>query len=198
MATRSTSLARMSRPRSFRQTASRSRRLMVAGASSSPPKQRSPSCAAPGLSAYLSLVLAAIASQRGYATVESAGSRGRRSGGLRLGACTRLQHLELGAELAEAIYDAYECWSGRPRYGRPAPFQHLREIAQERQLGARADVVLTVSDGIARLFEDQFGWRGSIGGWPPSRLGDPTQGGSGFWGRFRRVTAVDGAPFGRI
>jgi glycosyltransferase involved in cell wall biosynthesis len=72
--------------------------------------------------------------------------------------------LELGAELAEAkgtrlVYDAHEYWSGRPRYGRPAPFQHLREIAQERQLGARADVVLTVSDGIARRFEDQFGWR---------------------------------------
>jgi glycosyltransferase involved in cell wall biosynthesis len=72
--------------------------------------------------------------------------------------------LELGTELAEAtgarlLYDAHEYWSGRPRYGRPAPFQHLREIAQERQLGARADVVLTVSDGIARLFEDQFGWR---------------------------------------
>jgi glycogen(starch) synthase len=72
--------------------------------------------------------------------------------------------LELGAELAEAkgtrlVYDAHEYWSGRPRHGRPAPFQHLREIAQERQLGARADVVLTVSDGIARRFEDQFGWR---------------------------------------
>jgi glycogen(starch) synthase len=72
--------------------------------------------------------------------------------------------LELGTELAKAkgarlVYDAHEYWSGRPRYGRPAPFQHLREIAQERQLGARADVVLTVSDGIARLFEDQFGWR---------------------------------------
>ena len=72
--------------------------------------------------------------------------------------------LELGAELADAkgtrlVYDAHEYWSGRPRYGRPAPFQHLREIIQERQLGARADVVLTVSDGIARLFEDQFGWQ---------------------------------------
>jgi glycogen synthase len=72
--------------------------------------------------------------------------------------------LELGAELADVrgtllVYDAHEYWSGRPRHGRPAPLQHLQELARERRLGARADAVLTVSDGIARLFEDQFGWR---------------------------------------
>jgi glycogen synthase len=72
--------------------------------------------------------------------------------------------LELGAELADVrgarfVYDSHEYWSGRPRHGRPAPYQQLREIAQERRLGARADAVLTVSNGIASLFEDQFGWR---------------------------------------
>ncbi len=71
--------------------------------------------------------------------------------------------LALGAELADSrgarlVYDSHEFWSGRPRYGRPAPYQHAREVAMERRLGARADAVLTVSKGIANLFERQFGW----------------------------------------
>jgi glycosyltransferase involved in cell wall biosynthesis len=62
--------------------------------------------------------------------------------------------LRLAAELAEGagaklVYDAHEWWSGRERHGRPTPFERAREKRAERRIAARADAVLTVSEGIA-------------------------------------------------
>jgi glycosyltransferase involved in cell wall biosynthesis len=60
----------------------------------------------------------------------------------------------VAAELAERwgaalVYDAHEWWSGRRREQRPTPLADRRERALERRLAVRADVVLTVSQGIA-------------------------------------------------
>ena len=62
--------------------------------------------------------------------------------------------LRLAAELAgrdgaKLVYDAHEWWSGRERHGRPTPFERAGEKRTERRLVARADAVLTVSEGIA-------------------------------------------------
>ncbi|HWG23948.1 glycosyltransferase [Actinospica sp.] len=62
--------------------------------------------------------------------------------------------LVLAAELAEKgnaqlVYDSHEWWSGRERHGRPTPLERARELRIERQIVAKADAVLTVSDGIA-------------------------------------------------
>ena len=62
--------------------------------------------------------------------------------------------LRLAAELADRgraklVYDSHEWWSGRERHGRPTPIERSREKRTERQLVARADAVLTVSEGIA-------------------------------------------------
>ncbi len=62
--------------------------------------------------------------------------------------------LLLAAELADRsgaklVYDSHEWWSGRERHGRPTPFERRRELSDERRIVARADAVLTVSDGIA-------------------------------------------------
>lgn len=72
--------------------------------------------------------------------------------------------LELGAGLAaergaKLVYDSHELWSGRPRASRPIPLLSRREVALERELGARADAVLTVSPGIARVLGERYGWR---------------------------------------
>ncbi|NYI08472.1 glycosyltransferase involved in cell wall biosynthesis [Allostreptomyces psammosilenae] len=68
--------------------------------------------------------------------------------------CHDFNTLPLGAELAERagarlVYDAHEWWSGRQRHGRPDPWRRRRELLQERALAARADLVVTVSEGIA-------------------------------------------------
>lgn len=62
--------------------------------------------------------------------------------------------LRLAADLADRtgaklVYDAHEWWSGRERHGRPTPRERGRELREERRIVARADAVLTVSDGIA-------------------------------------------------
>ena len=62
--------------------------------------------------------------------------------------------LVLAAELAEKgnaqlVYDSHEWWSGRERHGRPTPLERARELRIEREIVAKADAVLTVSDGIA-------------------------------------------------
>ena len=62
--------------------------------------------------------------------------------------------LILAAELAERgnarlVYDSHEWWSGRERHGRPTPLERARELRIERRIVAKADAVLTVSEGIA-------------------------------------------------
>ncbi len=62
--------------------------------------------------------------------------------------------LGVAAELAagsgaKLVYDSHELWSGRRLEGRPAPLQRRRRLAEERRLGVRADVVVTVSDELA-------------------------------------------------
>lgn len=68
-----------------------------------------------------------------------------------------------GAELAgdhgaRLVYDAHEVWTGRRLEGRPTPLGRRREFAREHHLGARADTVLTVSEGIASWLRDHHGW----------------------------------------
>ncbi|HEY6797248.1 MAG TPA: glycosyltransferase [Kineosporiaceae bacterium] len=72
--------------------------------------------------------------------------------------------LDVGARLAAArrvplIYDSHELWSGRPRVGRPTPWQGRRESAVEARLGGAAAAVITVGDGVARALRDRYGWR---------------------------------------
>jgi glycosyltransferase involved in cell wall biosynthesis len=58
---------------------------------------------------------------------------------------------------ARLVYDSHEWWSGRERHGRPTPLERARERRIEQRIVARADAVLTVSQGIA----DRLGqWRG--------------------------------------
>ena len=47
------------------------------------------------------------------------------------------------------IYDAHELWSGRQLPGRPTPVGSRRQAALELRTARRAEVVLTVSEGIA-------------------------------------------------
>jgi len=68
-----------------------------------------------------------------------------------------------GAELARdhgarLVYDAHEVWTGRRLEGRPTPLGRRREFAREHHLGARADAVLTVSEGIASWLRGHHGW----------------------------------------
>lgn len=70
--------------------------------------------------------------------------------------------LRLGADLARGkgarlVYDSHEWWSGRERHGRPTPLERRRERRAEQRIVARADAVLTVSDGIAQRLGR---WRG--------------------------------------
>jgi len=72
--------------------------------------------------------------------------------------------LEVGADLAAArrvplVYDSHELWSGRPRIGRPTPWQARRERHAEARLGGGAVAVITVGDGVARALRHQYGWR---------------------------------------
>lgn len=62
--------------------------------------------------------------------------------------------LELGAALAERwsarlVYDSHELWFDRGLPGRPTPFGRVRGRRTETRLAGRAQVVLTVSEGIA-------------------------------------------------
>ena len=62
--------------------------------------------------------------------------------------------LELAAAVASRtgaalVYDAHELWAGRARTGRPEPLRRRRAAAREDAVLARADLVLTVSEGIA-------------------------------------------------
>ncbi len=71
--------------------------------------------------------------------------------------------LELGARLAEErgaklVYDTHEYWPGRPRVGRPTPLQKWRESRVEQRLGARADAVVTVGEGVAEQLRARYGW----------------------------------------
>jgi glycogen synthase len=71
--------------------------------------------------------------------------------------------LELGASLAAArgvpfVYDTHEFWYGRPRVGRPTPLRRRRERRIERRTGGRAAAVLTVSQGVADLLRERYGW----------------------------------------
>jgi glycogen synthase len=59
---------------------------------------------------------------------------------------------------AKLVYDTHEYWSGRPRVGRPTPILTRRERRAERELGGRADVVLTVGDGVADALRSDHGW----------------------------------------
>lgn len=72
--------------------------------------------------------------------------------------------LPVGAELAQAwgvplVYDSHELWSGRPRVGRPTPWRGKRHARLEAKLGARAQIVLTVGDGVADALRQRYGWR---------------------------------------
>jgi glycogen synthase len=65
-----------------------------------------------------------------------------------------LNTLELGASVAAArgvplVYDAHELWAGRALPGRPTPVGSRRQAALELRAARRAEVVLTVSEGIA-------------------------------------------------
>jgi glycogen(starch) synthase len=62
--------------------------------------------------------------------------------------------LELAAQVATRtgaalVYDSHEYWRGRARHGRPEPLRRRRAAAREDTLLPVADLVLTVSDGIA-------------------------------------------------
>lgn len=72
--------------------------------------------------------------------------------------------LAAGAQLADAcgarlVYDTHELWSGRPREYRPTPLLDARERRDEARLGARADAIITVGDGVARALRDRYGWQ---------------------------------------
>lgn len=56
------------------------------------------------------------------------------------------------------VYDTHELWSGRPRVGRPTPYQHAHELRVERRLGREAAAVITVGDGVARELRRLHGW----------------------------------------
>ena len=72
--------------------------------------------------------------------------------------------LPVGAELAQTwgvplVYDSHELWSGRPRVGRPTPWRTRRYARLESELGARAQIVLTVGEGVAAALRERYGWR---------------------------------------
>lgn len=67
--------------------------------------------------------------------------------------------LELAAQRsAPVVYDSHECWTQRSLEGRPTPLRRWLDQRAERQLGGRADAVLTVSPGIAEWMRDHYGW----------------------------------------
>lgn len=72
--------------------------------------------------------------------------------------------LPVGAELAEMwgvplVYDSHELWSGRPRVGRPTLWRTRQHARIEARLGSRAQVVLTVGDGVADALRTRYRWR---------------------------------------
>lgn len=72
--------------------------------------------------------------------------------------------LEAGDALARRrgvplVYDSHELWSGRPRVGRPTPWQQRRESRVEAEIGSRAAAVITVGEGVAQALRTAYGWR---------------------------------------
>lgn len=72
--------------------------------------------------------------------------------------------LAVGATLAQEwdvplVYDSHELWSGRPRVGRPTPWQARRQARLESALGARAAIVFTVGEGVAAELRKRYAWR---------------------------------------
>jgi len=59
---------------------------------------------------------------------------------------------------ARLVYDAHEYWTGRRREGRPTPLADRAERRAEGRSGARADLVLTVSDALAARLRGDHGW----------------------------------------
>jgi len=57
------------------------------------------------------------------------------------------------------VYDSHELWSGRPRVGRPTPWRARRHERLESTLGDRAQIVLTVGEGVAAALRDRYGWQ---------------------------------------
>ncbi len=71
--------------------------------------------------------------------------------------------LGLGAAVARRtgarlVYDAHEYWPGRRREGRPTPLADRAERRAEGRRGARADLVVTVSDALAGRLRRDHGW----------------------------------------
>ncbi len=71
--------------------------------------------------------------------------------------------LPVGLKLAQRwgvplVYDSHELWPGRPRSGRPTPLCRWRESRQESRWGSKAQVVLTVGQGIADELTRRYGW----------------------------------------
>ena len=56
---------------------------------------------------------------------------------------------------AALVYDAHEFWVGRAVVGRPDPLRRRREARLEDRLMARADLVITVSEGIAERLRER-------------------------------------------
>lgn len=56
------------------------------------------------------------------------------------------------------VYDAHELWTGRRLAGRPTPLQRWMDARRERRHGDQAEVVLTVSEGIAEQLDERYGW----------------------------------------
>jgi len=57
------------------------------------------------------------------------------------------------------VYDAHECWTGRPRIGRPEWFGPWFDGRREQRLGQKATVVVTVSEELAIWLRTNRGFR---------------------------------------
>lgn len=73
-----------------------------------------------------------------------------------------LNTLKAGAELARRlrarlVYDAHECWAGRPQVGRPDPTRRRRLARLEKRLSRRADAVIASGPGVARWLQHDQG-----------------------------------------
>ncbi|GIU92158.1 MAG: hypothetical protein KatS3mg011_1064 [Acidimicrobiia bacterium] len=75
-----------------------------------------------------------------------------------------LPALRAGADLADLwdaalVYDAHEYWPGVPRHGRPEPIRRFKRDRQAGVAARRADLVITVSLGAAKLLRERYGLR---------------------------------------
>lgn len=55
---------------------------------------------------------------------------------------------------ARLVYDSHEYWRGMTRYGRPDPIAGALDRRRESRLAQKADAVITVSEGAARLLRE--------------------------------------------